>query len=486
MRLDKLIAKTPAINIEQIFSDSRLKVKNGMFFCLKGMINDGHLYVDEAINNGAVCVVHADDLSNYVEDIVYIKVMDVYAVLADVTDRFYGHVSKKMKVFGVTGTNGKSSIAITIKNIMSKKKACGYIGTIGIEYNNIHMSTGSTTPDVIFLTKVFSDMYKANVKAVAIEVSSHGLDQRRIEGIDFDYAIFTNLTHEHLDYHGTMENYFEAKARLFRSLDADKCAIINIDDEYGKRLLDITDANIVTYGIDEKATYQATNIKLSAKSTTFTLNYAGEEYAVETNLVAKFNVYNLLAIIAALHESKLNMKDIIDAVAYIEQIEGRVEIIDEGQPFNVIVDYAHTPDGFTQIYEYAKAITQRKNKIITVFGSAGKRDSKKRPKLGKISHTYCDLLILTEEDPRNEAVIDICHDIASEIDDRYVIIENRYDAIRQALELANANDTILILGKGDEDYIAREFGNDPWMGDDKVARDILRKYINKEEEDEIL
>ena len=486
MLLNKLIDKAPKIKIENLFTDSRLKVDRGMFFCIKGMINDGHRFVSEAIANGAVCIVHSDDLEDYVDDIVYIKVVDVQDILVKVADKFYDHVSSKLKIFGVTGTNGKTSIAITIKSILNKYLTCGYIGTMGIEYNNIHMSTGKTTPDILYMSKTLSDMDKDNVKAVTIEVSSHGLDQRRIDGIEFDYAIFTNLTHEHLDYHGTMENYFEAKARLFTELDSSKCAIINIDDDYGKRLVHMTDARVVTYGIDNPATYQALDIKLDSKNTSFTLRHANEDYAISTNLVAKFNIYNLLAIIATLYESGLEMTDIIESVKRIEQIEGRVEIVDEGQAFDVIVDYAHTPDGFMKIYEYAKAITKKDNKIITVFGSAGKRDTKKRPKLGKISHDYCDIIILTEEDPRSESVIDICREIASEIEDRYVIIENRYDAIRQAIEMANTNDTILILGKGDEDYLAREFGNDPWMGDDKAARDILRKYNNQEENDETI
>ena len=486
MLLNKLIDKAPKIKIENLFTDSRLKVDRGMFFCIKGMINDGHRFVSEAIANGAVCIVHSDDLEDYVDDIVYIKVVDVQDILVKVADKFYDHVSSKLKLFGVTGTNGKTSIAITIKSILNKYLTCGYIGTMGIEYNNIHMSTGKTTPDILYMSKTLSDMDKDNVKAVTIEVSSHGLDQRRIDGIEFDYAIFTNLTHEHLDYHGTMENYFEAKARLFTELDSSKCAIINIDDDYGKRLVHMTDARVVTYGIDNPATYQALDIKLDSKNTSFTLRHANEDYAISTNLVAKFNIYNLLAIIAALYESGLEMAAIIESVKRIEQIEGRVEIVDEGQAFDVIVDYAHTPDGFMKIYEYAKAITKKDNKIITVFGSAGKRDTKKRPKLGKISHDYCDIIILTEEDSRSESVIDICREIASEIEDRYVIIENRYDAIRQAIEMANTNDTILILGKGDEDYLAREFGNDPWMGDDKAARDILRKYNNQEENDETI
>lgn len=486
MLLNKLIDKAPKIKIENLFTDSRLKVDRGMFFCIKGMINDGHRFVSEAIANGAVCIVHSDDLEDYVDDIVYIKVVDVQDILVKVADKFYDHVSSKLKLFGVTGTNGKTSIAITIKSILNKYLTCGYIGTMGIEYNNIHMSTGKTTPDILYMSKTLSDMNKDNVKAVTIEVSSHGLDQRRIDGIEFDYAIFTNLTHEHLDYHGTMENYFEAKARLFTELDSSKCAIINVDDDYGKRLVNMTDARVVTYGIDNPATYQALDIKLDSKNTSFTLRHANEDYAISTNLVAKFNIYNLLAIIAALYESGLEMTAIIESVKRIEQIEGRVEIVDEGQAFDVIVDYAHTPDGFMKIYEYAKAITKKDNKIITVFGSAGKRDTKKRPKLGKISHDYCDIIILTEEDPRSESVIDICREIASEIEDRYVIIENRYDAIRQAIEMANTNDTILILGKGDEDYLAREFGNDPWMGDDKAARDILRKYNNQEENDETI
>ena len=484
MKLSKLIDNAPEIDIYSLATDSRIKNKDGMFFCLKGMINDGHHFVNETIDNGSVCIVHSDDLDDYVDDIVYIKVVDVLEIMKKVVNKFYDDIFNKMKVFGVTGTNGKTSIAITIKNILDKFNPCGYVGTIGIEYNNIHLSTGKTTPDILYLAKAFKDMHKAGINNVSMEVSSHGLDQRRIEGISFDYAIFTNLTHEHLDYHGTMENYFEAKARLFTELKEDKCAIINIDDDYGKKLINMINAHVVTYGIDNEATYQALNIKLTPKNTSFVLRYDNNDHQVVTNLVAKFNIYNLLAIIAALHQSGMEIEDIIANVIDVEQIEGRVEIIDEGQTFNIIVDYAHTPDGFIKIYEYTKAITKRGNKIITVFGSAGKRDTKKRPKLGKISHEYCDLLILTEEDPRDELVSDICHQIASEINDRYIIIENRYDAIRQAIELANQNDTILILGKGDEDYLAREFGNDPWMGDDKAAKDILRKYQLQEDENE--
>lgn len=485
MKLNRLIDGAPAIDIETLFIDSRQKVNKGMFFCIKGMINDGHHFVNQAIKNGAVCIVHSEDVGKYVDDIVYIKVVDVTSILTSTTDKFYQQVTKKMKVFGVTGTNGKSSIAVTIKNIMNDFTLCGYIGTIGIEYNNIHVTTGHTTPDIITLMKVIDDMYRDKIRAISLEVSSHGLDQHRTDGIDFDYAIFTNLTHEHLDYHGTMDNYFEAKAKLFKNLSQDKCAIINNDDEYGRKMINLTPARVVTYGIMDKATYQATDIKLNAKNTQFNLRYENDDYPIETNIVAKFNVYNLLAIIAALHESGLELEDIIPKVKNIKQIEGRVEIIDEGQPFNIIIDYAHTPDGFIKIYEYAKAITKKANKIISVFGSAGKRDTKKRPKLGKISHDYCDMLILTEEDPRNESVLDICHDIVSEITEDFVIIENRYDAIRQAIEMANSNDTILILGKGDEDYLAREFGDDPWMGDDKAVRDILNRYYLKEHNNEI-
>lgn len=485
MKLSALFDNAPDIEIENLMVDSRDVLPNAIFFCIKGMIHDGHRYVNAAIKNGAVCIVHSEDIKRNNTNVIYIKVRDVTAALNQVAACFYGYPSKKMVVYGVTGTNGKSSIACMIRNLLNPIYACGYIGTISIEYGDTKLPPLLTTPDIVPLQKTLHDMAEAQMKACALEISSIGLEQHRTDSVDVDIAIFTNLTHDHLDYHGTMENYFEAKKRLFDQLKPEGTAITNKDDPHGMAVMADCPAHVVTYGVLEKADYEAKDIQLNADKTAFTLVYEGQEYPVQTNLVAMFNLYNLLAVIAALHEGGLPLEQILDQLNTIPQIEGRMERIEEGQPFNIIVDFAHTPDGLEQIFKFASAITPKEKRIISVFGSAGKRDTKKRPVFGQLADKYCDLIILTEDDPRDEDPIQIAEEIASGIEKtNRIIIESRYDAIRQAIEVANVGDTILILGKGDETFIYREFGREPWMSDPAAARDALHKYYFETEEEE--
>lgn len=477
--LNDLIDSAPKIKIDKLFSDSRLSVTNGMFFCVKGLINDGHHYVTQAIENGAKAIIYHDELDTYQDDIYYHQVADVDVSLNELAAKFYHNPSLKLNVFAVTGTNGKTTVASLIKNILSHYENVGYIGTINIDYNNKQFSASHTTPDVIDLQKIMADMVANDVKSLAIEVSSHALEQKRVLALQYDYAIFTNLSHEHLDYHGTMENYFNTKAKLFTD-KKQQLSIINNDDEYGKRLIEQLDSDVITYGINEKADFRAKDITYQSNKTSFTLVYANAEYFVESSLVAQFNVYNLLAAIAALVSYGINIEDILRSVKDLSQISGRVERLEMGQNFEVIVDYAHTPAGFKQILKYAKSIVKDK-KIITVFGSAGKRDISKRKILGKIASEYSDMIILTEDDPRNESVLAISKEIAVGIDSNYVIIENRYDAIYQAIELANSNDIILILGKGNDDFMARQT-RDAYPGDVNVTKEILSEYLNIEGE----
>ena len=486
MLLSRLFEGAPDVEIDALMADSRVKLANSIFFCIKGMVNDGHKFIQQAKDNGAIVIVHSDDIKDYDPGLIYIRVVNVLDTLNAVASRFYNDCTHKMTMFGVTGTNGKSTITTVIRNLLNHFEPCGYIGTIGIFYGNEIKDALLTTPDIVPLHSTLHDMYEAGMKSVAMEVSSAGLDMHRCDSIDFDYAIYTNLTHDHLDLHGTMENYYEAKEKLFTLLKPNKTAIINIDDEYSDRFIQATKANVVTYGVDKEATYRATNIQLTVKSTKFTLVYDHVEYAVETNLVAKFNVYNLLASIAALHEYGVSIEDILTHVNNLPQVLGRMERIDEGQPFTVIVDYAHTPDGFIKIYEYAKSITDEGKRLITVFGSAGNRDARKRIEFGKLSDEYCDLIILTEEDPRTESAEDIANEIRKGIEHTAcVFIESRYDAIRQAIEVANVNDTVVILGKGDENYLSYEFGKTEWMGDHIAAKDAIHKYYFGESEENV-
>lgn len=477
MLLSKIFDKAPEIEITSLSMDSRSVEQGGMYFCLEGMTTDGHNYVNQAIDSGAICIVHSKEIEDMKDDIAYIKVESVIVTLNRVAAKFYDYPSEKMKVFGVTGTNGKSTITNIIRTIYNNFVPCGYMGTIAIRYGDVDLGPEHTTPDAIFINKTLGDMVDAGMKAVSLEVSSHGLEQGRVLSIDFDVAVFTNLTYEHLDYHGTIENYFNAKKKLFEMVRSDGVSILNVDDDYFNRLYEISNARVVTYGIRNDANYRADNIKLQTKGSSFTLYAQGKEYEIHTNMVATYNIYNLLAAIAAMCESGLTMEDILPYLNCIEQIDGRMERIDEGQPFEVIVDYAHTPDGFEKIYEYATNITPKDRKIITVFGCAGKRDTKKRPVLGEISSKSCHLIVLTEEDPRDENPRAIANEIKTGIKNtNNIFIENRYDAIRQAIESANVGDTVLILGKGDELFMDRLSGHNDWIGDHKAARHVLRKY----------
>lgn len=484
MKLNSIFENAPELEIQGLMSDSRKKRPNSIFFCVKGMMNDGHRFIPQAIKNGAICIVYSDPLEEMDPTVTYVRVKDVVAVYNQVANIFYDCPSKKMVIFGVTGTNGKSSVTNLIRNLLNEKVPTGYIGTISIEYGTVKLPPLLTTPEIDDLHGILHDMVEAGMKACTLEVSSIGIEQHRIDAIEFDVGVFTNLTHDHLDYHGTMENYFAAKKAFFDHLPADAIAITNVDDPYGMAMVEDCKCKVLTYGIDKDADYRATDIQLLKDKTVFTLKCINNEYRVETNLVALFNIYNLLAAISALHSKGIPIESFLMKLNHFEQIEGRMERIDVGQPFNVIVDFAHTPDGIKQVMEYAARITPKENRIIAVFGSAGKRDFKKRPVFGEIADAYCDMIILTEDDPRDESVYDIAQEIAEGIKKtNYIIIERRFDAIRQAIEMANEDDTILILGKGDEIFMYGEFGREPYLGDHRVAKEMIKKYYLGEGEE---
>lgn len=483
MKLSQIFDKAPNIDIKSLHTDSRSVKPGGMFFCLDGLITNGHKYIQKAIDNGAACIVHSEQIESYDDNVTYVKVENVNETLNQVVAIFYKHPSEKMLVFGVTGTNGKSTVTNIINDIYNHFKPCGYIGTIAITYKDVKLEPDLTTPDAIYMNKTLNDMVKAGVKAVALEVSSHGLEQGRVDSIDFDIAIFTNFTYDHLDFHGTMENYFNAKTKLFKGMKEDGISILNVDDPKFAELYAVCPTKVVTYGIEKEATYRANDIKLGTSSSSFTLIYQEKEYAITTNLVAMYNIYNLLAAIAGIVESGIPIEDVLSYVNNIKQIDGRMEIIEEGQPFQIIVDFAHTPDGLEKVFEYAKEITPEGSDIISVFGSAGKRDKAKRRVFGEIADKYCNCIFLTEDDPRDEDPRSIANEIKAGIKEtKNIFIEDRYDAIRMAIESANVSDTVLILGKGDEVFMYHEEGRVPWIGDHNAAKEIVHKYYLDEEE----
>ena len=479
MRLSKLFKNAPTTNVTGLCFDSRKVQPGNVYFCLPGMTHDGHEFIKQDVEKGAICIVHSKELKpeEMLVGAIYIRVADTVDAMNQAARIFYSKPSDKMLMYGITGTNGKSTIANVIRNIRNKKEPTGYIGTIAIEYGNVRLQPDLTTPDALFLQEKLSEMVRHGMKACALEVSSHGLAQRRVDGINFDVAIFTNLTYDHLDYHGTMKSYFEAKSLLFSErVKPTGKSILNIDDACFEKLQRISQAPVITYGIEHECDYRAINVQILPKQSKFDLVYQGKTYPVVTNLVATYNVYNLLAAIAALHETDMDLDVILEACKNLPQVDGRLEQIDMGQPFHVIVDFAHTPDGMKKMFQFGRQIAQT-HKLISVFGSAGKRDVAKRKVFGELADQYCDYIILTEDDPRDEDPAVIADQIEEGIESsNHVFIEDRYEAIRQAIESANPGDCVLLLGKGDEPYIYRENGRAPYKGDNVIAKECISKY----------
>ena len=477
MKLSELFENAPDIEIRSLMADSRKKRPDSIFFCVRGMMFDGHRFIEQAIENGAKVIVHSEVLPFMHSEITYIKVKDVTEVFNQVADAFYGYPSHNMLMFGITGTNGKSSVSYIIRDILNHFHPTGYSGTSAVEYGNVKLPPLPATPDIDDLHGILRDMRDAGMESCALEVSSIAVELNRVKSIDFDAALFTNLSSDHLDYHGSMSNYFAAKKKLFDSLKDSAVAVTNADDPYGMRIVADTPAKIVTYGIDNDADYQVVKYQLLKDKTRMTLRIGKMEYEIETNLVARFNIYNMLAAIAALCQFGISITEMLPYLNSLHSVEGRMERISEGQPFNILIDTAHTPDGIERVCQYAAAITPKGNRIIALTGSTGKRDTEKRPVFGRILDRYCDMIILTEDDPRTEKPRSICLDIAAGIKNtNYIILEDRYDAVRQAVELSDPGDTVLILGKGDERFIFREFGRESYEGDDAVAREVLKKY----------
>ncbi len=481
MKLSKFFDTNLSIDIEHLSSDSRQCKNNTMFFCLSGRDSDGHEHVNQAIENGAVCIVHKKDLQMR-DDCTYIQVDDVDASLHYVVRKFYKNPSQQMCMIGVTGTNGKTTITSMVKDLLQPQHKVGYIGTLGIRYDEIDEKNPFTTPEPILLNATLAKMKQRNVQVVSMEVSSIALDLGRVKDIDFDVSVFTNFTHDHLDYHGSVDHYLESKLQLFKNMKDDGVCVLNCDDPTYTKVFVNSKGKVVTYGQNEHATFRFDDVVLTPEKTMFSLFYEGKEYFITSRFPALYNVYNLVASIAAIVASSLcSIEEVIEKINDLQDIDGRMNQIHEGQPFNVFIDFAHTPDALEKVYQYARSITPKGNSIISVFGSAGGRDYEKRPEFGRISSQYCDYVILTEDDPRTEEVKEIALEIKRGIQDiRSTIIEDRYNAIRSAIESANPDDTVLILGKGNETFMNRDVSV-PWMGDDNASREIIHKYYFGEE-----
>lgn len=476
MKLNQIFPETNDIEISQLLDDSRVISNQGMYFARVGLVHNGHNYIAQAIENGAVAIVHSEEVDHKQEGIEYILVKDVVSALHHACNVFFNYPSHRLNVHGVTGTNGKSTTMKVLYNLMrSSGIHAGYIGTVSVEYGDIILAPTLSTPDILELQTLLYEMAESGVTDVCLEVSSQGLDLRRVEGIKFQDASFTNLSHDHLDYHHTMESYFIAKRKFFEDVDPDCMIIVNVDDEYAKRILNMNHLHQVSYGIHEKADYQAVDVQYFESHTEFNLKYKGTLYPIVSNFVAEFNVHNILNVIAILHENGMDLELIIPLLKDAKGVEGRLELIDEGQNFQVYVDYAHSPDSFEILFQYLNTVKKPGASLVAVFGAQGSRDAAKRPIMGAIATQYCDHVVFTEVDNRFEEVEDVIADVvAGAVSDNYEIVVSRKGAICKAIHDAQENDIIVILGKGHEDVIQRGSIHEPYLGDHVVARNVLK------------
>ena len=420
-----------------------------LFVCTMGVNVDRHDFIDEAIEKGAAAIVVSKDIGEI--SVPVIKVENTNKELPLVCSKLYDHPENKLDIIGVTGTDGKTSVATIIQTLLGDD-TCGYIGTNGRSCSKFKEEIVNTTPDSDRLFKYFRDFVDAGCNTVVMEASSESFFRKRLETIIYDTAVITNITKEHLNIHKTFDNYIDCKCQLFRQVKKEGYSILNRDDEHFETVKNNCSSKVLTYGCSKECDMYIENYKINPHNTEIVLVYKDKKYNINSPLLGKFNIYNLCAgLLVALSKGKA-MEDLIKRIPNIK-ISGRLETIDKGQDFYVMVDYAHTPNGISNLLEFVHTLDI--NRSIVVIGSAGERDCLKRPIMGK---TVCDnasYAIFTYEDPRSEDPKDIIDMLISDIKDthnNYEIVIDRKEAIKKAINIAKPNDMVLILGKGNETY----------------------------------
>jgi len=443
-------------------TDSRHVVPGDLFICVRGLVVDGHRFAAKAKEQGAAALVVEEELDL---DLPMLVVKDTRMAMAVIANHYYGYPSRSLKVIGVTGTNGKTTSTYIIDKILADQGfRMGLMGTVQMKIGSETFSTENTTQEALELQRNLKRMREVETDYCVMEVSSHALDLGRVKGTRFRTALFTNLTQDHLDYHKTMEQYMAAKGLFFSRLgnefqgnpDDRSYAVLNADDPASAYFAKLTTAEVITYGIGKDADVRASGIRVTAKGTSFELiSFAGSVH-VDLKLIGKFNVYNALGAVAVALLEGVSLENVRKSLEDMQPVEGRMETVDEGQEFLVLVDYAHTPDGLENALAAVKDVAE--GRVITVFGCGGDRDRGKRPKMGRIAARYSDYVFVTSDNPRTEEPEDILKDIepgvldAGYTSDRYVMIADRRTAIQKAIEMASPKDVVLIAGKGHETY----------------------------------
>ncbi|MEF9991684.1 MAG: UDP-N-acetylmuramoyl-L-alanyl-D-glutamate--2,6-diaminopimelate ligase [Romboutsia sp.] len=465
------------LDIKNIYYDSRKVTKDSLLICIRGYKNDGHKFIDTAIENGAVAILIEEDIEKYIayENITFIKTNDTRASMAKVSCNFYDNPTMQLKIIGVTGTNGKTSITTFIKQILSQYGKVGLVGTINIDNGKEEIVSKNTTPESLDLQHHLSSMVKNNCRYCVMEVSSHSLALNRVDEIKFDIGIFTNLTPDHLDFHKDLEDYRNTKEHLFYKTD--RANIINIDDEGGQKIfnnISKLETPIYTYSIENKADFMAKDIELKSTGVHYKVITPTYEDSIYVPIPGKFTIYNTLAVIATNYILNIPIEITKVGLENTKGVAGRFDNIKNDKGITVIVDYAHTPDALENVLTTAKEFA--KGKIITVFGCGGDRDKGKRPVMGKLAQQYSDISIVTNDNPRSENPDLIIEDIVKgmDIDKEYVVIKDRKDAINYAIDKAFNGDVVMIVGKGHENY--QIIGDVKHHFDDK---EVAKEAINR-------
>ncbi len=434
------------IEIRGIAYDSR-KVKEGyLFIAIKGFETDGHKYIESAVKNGAAAVLGEDDISG---NFTYVRVKDSRRALAICGAQFYDHPERKLKIIGITGTNGKTTTSYLIRQIlMMKGLRCDLIGTNQTIVGDEVVESSRTTPESLDLFELFSKMLATGGEYVVMEVSSHSLELDRVYGVEFETSLLTNVTQDHLDFHKTMENYAQAKAKLFA---ASKSCAVNLDSDYADLYIENAKGNVLTYSIKKDSIVRAQNIEMSERGVIFDIKRDGEDAKMRLGIPGEFSVYNALAAICACINIGMETEDIQKGLVLAKSVKGRIEVVHTNTPYTIIIDYAHTPDGLQNIISAVRAFARAR--VITVFGCGGNRDAAKRPQMGAIAENLSDIAVVTSDNPRCENPEDIINNILGGMKkDNHTVIANRREAIKYAMQIAEKDDIIILAGKGHETY----------------------------------
>jgi len=458
--------------------DSRQVRPGFLFVAVPGHNTDGWNYLDDAVHRGAVGLV-SEHAAGQVRDICHVQVADARDALARISCAFNGFPAGKMKIVGITGTNGKTTTAYMVRDILrAADEPAGLLSTVDYQVGRRVIPAARTTPEAPLLQCLLSQMVNAECRTAVMEVSSHSLDQKRTTGIDFDVAAFTNLTRDHLDYHGSMDAYFDAKSLLFRELGRvgkHASAVVNVDDPWGQRLADrvAAEAQWIPYGTGEGADVRAEELVLAPEGSRFRVSTPWGHAQVKSRLLGRYNVSNMLAAVAVCGALGIDLDCVAEAFSTVNAVPGRLEEIPTGKGFQVFVDYAHTDDALAHVLRTLREITR--GRLLVVFGCGGNRDRSKRPAMGEVAADLADFTILTSDNPRKEDPWQIIQEIRSGFGEgsEHEIIEDRSSAIHLALQMASEGDVVLIAGKGHETF--QEFANTTLSFDD---RQVVRKALN--------